>query len=91
MVSCNNEKSAVGADTTDTIEGAELKTCSLCDVKCSNQTDFDTHDCHEILVCDKKSAVGGGLTGGAAPCVKIARICIFHYLKKKLKWISAVW
>ena len=20
-----------------------------------------------------------------------ARICIFHYLKKKLKWISAVW
>ena len=58
MVSCNNEKSAVGADTTDTIEGAELKTCSLCDVKCSNQTDFDTHDCHEIPVCDKKSAVG---------------------------------
>ena len=58
MVSCNNEKSAVGADTTDTIEGAELKTCSLCDVKCSNQTDFDTHECHEIPVCDKKSAVG---------------------------------
>ena len=58
MVSCNNEKSAVGADTIDTIESAELKTCSLCDVKCSNQTDFDTHECDEIPVCDKKSAVG---------------------------------
>jgi len=36
-------------------------------------------------------AVGWGITGGFAPCVKIARIWIFHYLKKKLKWIWVVW
>ena len=58
MVSCNNEKSADGAESAESAESAELKTCSLCDVKCSNQTDFDTHICHEIPVCDKKSAVG---------------------------------